>query len=366
MSEFDKAQEKTLTELVTRYHGSLPPGNQIHTPYRWVVASVEELQSISTLTADDIYKVALVSSTGDVYTLASVRPVTWVRTRGEVGPQGEKGEKGEDGEVGPQGEHGPQGLMGPQGPQGPQGPKGKQGEEGPRGLKGEVGPQGEQGETGPQGPQGEQGKSLFDIWLEDPSNAGKTMEDFLESAVRGPDGEQGPQGEQGEVGPQGEQGIPGDPYRWVVNNRAALYAISDIEDGDVNRTALVLDDGDGRGRMYRLSSTTGGNEKWVDDLARARMYEVALVEANDGVLDYEKGQCFKVTMNGNVDLSFVNNNIPGRTSVCTLYIVGDGTITWPANVDWVAATPPTLGSEYTLINFILLENRVIGQFRYKK
>ena len=158
--------------------------------------------------------------------------------RGIQGKQGEIGPRGPKGDTGDQGPKGDTGSRGPQGEQGIEGPRGPIGEQGPRGLQGDIGPQGEQGiqglrgPEGKQGPQGEQGiqgltgvqgergeqgprgytgDSVYEDWLKQPGNAGKSVGEFLTSMKgdKGEVGEQGPRGLQGPKGDTGEQGIQG-------------------------------------------------------------------------------------------------------------------------------------------------------------
>ena len=172
--------------------------------------------------------------------------------QGEVGPRGDKGDTGDQGI---QGEQGPRGLQGKQGIEGPRGPIGEQG---PRGLQGDIGPQGEQGiqglrgPEGPQGPQGEQGiqgltgvqgeqgeqgprgytgDSVYEEWLEQPGNAGKSVGEFLTSMKgdKGEEGEQGPRGLQGPKGDPGIQGPKGDKGDTGEQGERGLQGIQGIE-----------------------------------------------------------------------------------------------------------------------------------------
>ena len=177
--------------------------------------------------------------------------------QGEIGPKGDKGDTGDQGiqgEQGLRGLQGEQGIEGPRGPIGEQGPRGLQGVEGPqgeqgiqglRGPEGEQGPQGEQGiqgltgvqgERGEQGPRGYTGDSVYEKWLEQPGNAGKSVGEFLTS-MKGDEGKQGEQGPRGLQGPQGERGLDGEDGPQGIQGEPGLK-------GDEGDQGLKGDKGD--------------------------------------------------------------------------------------------------------------------------
>lgn len=198
---------------------------------------------------------------------------------GPTGPEGPKGDKGDPGEQGPQGEPGPQGPKGKDGLDGQdgkdgasvtiegtildlselptanesnqgngylyrgdlyvsngtewenvgriQGPKGDKGERGEKGDTGERGPQGltgAQGEDGPQGPRGYTGDSVYEDWLKQTGNSGKSVSEFLTSM-------KGDKGEVGEQGPRGLQGLPGQDGQDV--DLTEVQAMIDAQIGDI-------------------------------------------------------------------------------------------------------------------------------------
>jgi Collagen triple helix repeat (20 copies) len=107
-------------------------------------------------------------------------------------------------------ETGEDGADGPAGPRGPQGVQGDSGPQGPRGVQGFTGPPGQ----GEQGPAGSPGKSVYEVWLAAPGNAGKTEAEFLASlrgaqGERGPSGQDGAKGDTGPAGPKGDTGAAG-------------------------------------------------------------------------------------------------------------------------------------------------------------
>jgi hypothetical protein len=64
-------------------------------------------------------------------------------------------------------------------------------------------------------------------------------------------------------------------------------------------------------------------------------------------IDCRDGNVFSHTLSEDVTYTFSNAPASGRAFGFTLKVVQDSTartITWPASVDWVAATAPTLSS----------------------
>lgn len=86
---------------------------------------------------------------------------------------------------------------------------------------------------------GPPGASAFDVWLQQPGNAGKTEADFFESL-------RGPQGETGDVGPAGQDatGLGGYPV-----------AFSDLSHGDL----LEFGSSNAWVNVRRHELTDGGN-----------------------------------------------------------------------------------------------------------
>lgn len=364
----------------TRGHRSIAPGRDVHTPYRWVVDLPEDIASITDVTEEDLYKTAFVVSTGALFTLINLKPIVrFIATEGNTGdvgpmgphgPQGEKGDtgnngarglKGDKGDKGDQGERGLDGGLGSLGATGPRGVPGEQGDVGPQGPKGDKGDKGDKGEDGAPGvagAKGEAGTSVYDLWKDLPVNAGKSFEDFIEE-------EAGIQGEKGEKGDKGDKGDEGDgvAYRWVVATIAERNAI--VVDADMlNNLALVKNDGRGHSRAYRLNAISGA-DKWVEDNSPVPAYEMPVVTTT-GVLDYTKGQVFKVNGASNPTISITSGPMVGFASTLTLLIEGKGTVTFAADIDWVGNKAPELGDTYTLIMFMLIDGRKVGQFSHKK
>lgn len=353
--------EATMNLYDVKRHRQIPISRDVHTPYRWVASDVDHLYSMTNdIFNEDLFKIAFVQDSGSIFTLVSINPLRFVRTKGEVGPegpQGIQGAQGPEGDRGPQGMQGPmgmQGAMGEQGVRGEKGQKGDQGEQGLRGEKGDKGDKGDRGEQGLQGIQGPQGEPGLDGTL----------------GAKGDKGDPGEQGPQGEQGIQGIQGIPGEDgadgawYKWVVSDLAALQALP-VTAEDNDNVALVLNRQFGRPGIFRLKdASASGLAKWTDDFNPARGYEIPMVETT-GVIDYNVGQIFKINTNGgNVDISLTDVDMTGRSTVLTVLVEGNGTATWDASIDWAGGKTPTLGANYTVVVIMLIDSRIVGQFTH--
>jgi hypothetical protein len=126
------------------------------------------------------------------------------------GPVGATGPQGLQGPAGPQGINGTNGADGAQGPQGVQGPIGLTGPQGPQGLQGPAGPQGINGTNGvdgAQGPAGQNGLSAYELAVQNGYTG--TEQQWLSTAIVGPQGPAGPQGIAGTNGINGAQGPQG-------------------------------------------------------------------------------------------------------------------------------------------------------------
>ncbi len=66
-----------------------------------------------------------------------------------------------------------------------------------------------QGTAGPEGPAGADGKSAYELWLEQPGNEGKSIDDFY-AFLKGEKGDKGDKGEKGDTGAAGAKGEKGD------------------------------------------------------------------------------------------------------------------------------------------------------------
>lgn len=74
-------------------------------------------------------------------------------------------------------------------------------------------------------------------------------------------------------------------------------------------------------------------------------------------IDMDTGNNFSTAMAGAVTYTFSNPATSGKVSSFTLKVVNDGNaITWPASVDWAAATAPTLSASPLVDYFVFTTN----------
>ena len=67
-------------------------GKDLHVPYRWIVEDASHLNTLDDIKAEDLYKIAYIKNTGDLYTLNIENDeYTFKRSRGEKGEKGEVG-----------------------------------------------------------------------------------------------------------------------------------------------------------------------------------------------------------------------------------------------------------------------------------
>jgi hypothetical protein len=80
--------------------------------------------------------------------------------------------------------------------------------------------------------------------------------------------------------------------------------------------------------------------------------------SNAATLDLQAGDNFTHTLTENVTYTFSNPAASGKASAFTLKVVQDSgasgyTITWPASVDWAAATAPTLTATASAVDYFV-------------
>lgn len=74
-------------------------------------------------------------------------------------------------------------------------------------------------------------------------------------------------------------------------------------------------------------------------------------------IDLHSGTNFSTAMSGTVTYTFSNSAASGKVSAFTLKVTNDGSaITWPASVDWAAATAPTLSASPLVDYFVFTTN----------
>jgi len=80
--------------------------------------------------------------------------------------------------------------------------------------------------------------------------------------------------------------------------------------------------------------------------------------SNAATLDLSSATNFTHTLTENVTYTFSNPATSGKASAFTLKVVQDAsasgyTITWPASVDWAAATAPTLTATASAVDYFV-------------
>jgi len=85
----------------------------------------------------------------------------------------------------------------------------------------------------------------------------------------------------------------------------------------------------------------------------------ALVTANSSTsysINLLNGNVFEITLTGNCTFTFSNPSTSGNSTSFTLILKQDGTgsrtTTWPASVDWAAATAPTLTTTASAVDIL--------------
>lgn len=79
-------------------------------------------------------------------------------------------------------------------------------------------------------------------------------------------------------------------------------------------------------------------------------------KATTGELNLLIGSVFKVDATlGPIDITMVNQP-NGKVMSITILVNGEGPITWPANIEWTDGVEPLLGSNWTIIKLMLIDN----------
>jgi|OM-RGC.v1.018490628 hypothetical protein len=110
----------------------------------------------------------------------------------------------------------------------------------------------------------------------------------------------------------------------------------DIDSGSIDGTAIGANSASTG--VFSSLETTGG---FTEDA------EAITSSSNAATLDLSTATNFTHTLTENVTYTFSNPASSGKASAFTLKVVQDSTartITWPASVDWAAATAPTLST----------------------
>lgn len=83
------------------------------------------------------------------------------------------------------------------------------------------------------------------------------------------------------------------------------------------------------------------------------------VTTTTGALDMATAQSFVVSAaTGRVVT--ITNPPTGRSAVIVVRIMGNGTLTWPAGINWVGGSTPALGSNFTLVSILFHAGTYVG------
>jgi hypothetical protein len=87
-------------------------------------------------------------------------------------------------------------------------------------------------------------------------------------------------------------------------------------------------------------------------------YTAVTSSSNATAVDLQDGTNFSHTLTENTTFTFSNPSASGKVSSFTLKIVQDAsasgfTVTWPASVDWPAATAPTLTATASAVDYFV-------------
>lgn len=313
--------------------------------------------------------------------------------KGDTGPKGEDGLDGLDGEVGPAlnikgsvanivdlpdagNERGDGFMIGPKlytwdglkwndvGPI-----------QGPKGDAGPIGPEGPQGEAGPIGPKG----SAWLTFDHDPGAVHGVVGDYAINTLTNHFFFKATDllwEEQGRLGGGTVGEAPLDFYQYVRRNGEWKQLTVDVGEAPTDGQNYIRREGqwvpfesdfkeppmdgevygrvNGRWEMVTFNEAPmdGGNYTRINgEWAPFDRYTLLNEEA-DTALDLTVSQTFTVFADMDKELHFTNAPSGERTMTVIVTIVdSDGVITWPANVTFKDDTPPTLGTNYTIVAF---------------
>jgi len=131
---------------------------------------------------------------------------------------------------------------------------------------------------------------------------------------------------------------------WGTKLNTNLDEIDDLLDGTTPITGIDINSGTA---IFSELETTGS---LTEDS------EAITSSSNAATLDISGSTNFTHTLTENVTYTFSNPASSGKASAFTLKVVQDSTdrtITWPASVDWAAATAPTLSSGSGAVDYFV-------------
>jgi len=101
------------------------------------------------------------------------------------------------------------------------------------------------------------------------------------------------------------------------------------------------------GSTTRLATTSTGVDVTGELIADSYNETYAALSGTTPAVNCETGNSFSLTLSGNTTFTFSNPPASGTSYTFSIEIIQDAsasgfTVTWPASVDWPAATAPTL------------------------
>ena len=90
-----------------------------------------------------------------------------------------------------------------------------------------------------------------------------------------------------------------------------------------------------------------------------RGYSLPVVTTS-GEMDLDEANVFLLNDVQGRAVSFINEPV-GRSILIIIKILGDTPVLWPDDVDWVLASTPILGSDYTIVNIFKHGSTYVGQ-----
>lgn len=133
---------------------------------------------------------------------------------------------------------------------------------------------------------------------------------------------------------------------WGTKLNTNLDAIDDLLDGTTPVTGIDINSGTA---IVSALETTGSFTENASAITST---------SNAATLDLSAATNFTHTLTENVTYTFSNPATSGKASAFTLKVVQDSgasgyTITWPASVDWAAATAPTLTATADAVDYFV-------------
>lgn len=107
----------------------------------------------------------------------------------------------------------------------------------------------------------------------------------------------------------------------------------------------------------------------IQPLSYAETYAAVTSTSNATTVDCETGNTFMHTLTENTTFTFSNPPASGTAYTMTIEIIQDAsasgyTVTWPASVDWPAATAPTLTGDASAVDVFVFTTRDGGTTWY--